>query len=57
VYAGGGFGSIGGQLRSNIAAIDASSGAATSWDPDAFGSVLAWQSAGEPFTPAASSRS
>ena len=37
VYAGGLFSSIGGQNRNNIAALDASSGLATAWDPDAGG--------------------
>jgi urease beta subunit len=35
VYAGGQFASIGGQSRSNIAALDASSGAALGWNPGA----------------------
>jgi hypothetical protein len=35
VYAGGWFTSIGGQTRHNIAALDASSGLATAWDPNA----------------------
>ncbi len=35
VYAGGAFTSIGGQPRSAIAALDASTGEATSWNPDA----------------------
>ena len=35
VYVGGQFTSIGGQARNNIAALDAGSGAATSWNPDA----------------------
>src|SRR5204862_5452318 len=35
IYAGGYFGTIGGQARSRIAALDASSGAATSWNPGA----------------------
>ncbi len=42
VYAGGNFNgvnSIGGADRNRIAALDASSGAATSWDPDASGNV------------------
>jgi hypothetical protein len=41
VYVGGTFGSIGGQSRNNIAALDAGTGNATSWDPNAFGAVLA----------------
>ena len=40
VYAGGTFTSIGGQTRNNIAALDASSGAATAWNPDANGDGL-----------------
>jgi hypothetical protein len=35
VYAGGSFGHIGGQPRNNIAALDATTGAVTSWDPNA----------------------
>jgi hypothetical protein len=35
VYAGGGFGSIGGQTRNNIAALDAATGNATAWNPNA----------------------
>src|SRR4051794_27919354 len=43
VYAGGDFGSIGGQSRNRIAALDANTDTnnATSWDPNAFGAVLA----------------
>jgi len=42
VYAGGGFGSIGGQPRNGIAALDATTtGTATSWNPDKEGSVFA----------------
>ena len=37
VYAGGDFNSIGGKARSSIAALDATTGAATSWNPDAVG--------------------
>jgi hypothetical protein len=33
VYVGGGFDHIGGQPRNNLAAVDATSGAATSWNP------------------------
>ena len=40
VYAGGTFSSAGGQNRSDIAALDASTGAATAWDPSANGEVL-----------------
>ena len=39
VYAGGNFTTIGGQTRSNIAALDATSGDATTWDPEASGPV------------------
>ena len=35
VYAAGAFNSIGGQARNNIAALDRTTGAATSWNPDA----------------------
>ena len=41
VYAGGGFTSIGGQARNSIAALDATTGAATAWDPNASGYRLA----------------
>jgi hypothetical protein len=41
VYAGGIFTSIGFQFRNNIAALDATSGAATAWDPNANGRVSA----------------
>jgi predicted small secreted protein len=41
VYAGGSFTSIGGQSLNNIAALDASTGNATSWNPNANGQVLA----------------
>jgi hypothetical protein len=41
VYAGGFFTSIGGQIRNHIAALDAASGAATGWNPNADGSVEA----------------
>ena len=34
VYAGGAFASIGGQVRHHIAALDATTGAAKSWDPN-----------------------
>ena len=37
VYVGGTFTSIGGQSRNNIAALDASTGNATAWNPDATG--------------------
>jgi hypothetical protein len=37
VYAGGTFTNIGGQARNRIAAIDASTGSATAWNPDAGG--------------------
>mgnify|MGYP003694047973 CR=1 FL=1 len=35
VYAGGAFTSIGGQARNHIAALDATTGAATAWNPNA----------------------
>jgi hypothetical protein len=38
VYVGGQFNSIGGQPRSNVAAIDTETGAATAWNPNVFGS-------------------
>jgi hypothetical protein len=41
IYAGGIFGSIGGQPRNNIAALDAASGAATAWNPNSSGDVYA----------------
>ena len=41
VYAGGYFNSIGGQPRNSIAALDAASGAATAWNPNANGDVHA----------------
>ncbi len=41
VYAGGNFTAIGGQTRNRIAALDASTGAATAWDPNANESVRA----------------
>jgi hypothetical protein len=41
VYAGGYFGSIGGQARNNIAALDATTGEATGWNPNANGQVAA----------------
>jgi hypothetical protein len=39
VYVGGAFSSIGGQTRNRIAALDASTGAAMSWNPNASNSV------------------
>ncbi len=39
VYAGGSFGTIGGQNRNNIAAVNKDTGLATSWDPDSNGTV------------------
>ena len=47
VYVGGLFGSVGGQPRSNIAALDATSGAATAWNPGAGGAVWALATAGD----------
>ncbi len=41
VYAGGLFTSIGGQMRNHIAALDAGSGLATGWDPNADANVSA----------------
>jgi len=41
VYAGGYFGIIGGQVRSCLAALDATTGAATAWNPSANGGVWA----------------
>ncbi|MGQ0720945.1 MAG: FlgD immunoglobulin-like domain containing protein [Candidatus Eiseniibacteriota bacterium] len=39
LYVGGDFDLIGGQFRNNLAALDATTGAATSWNPDANGAV------------------
>jgi len=41
IYAGGTFTSIGGQLRSHLAALDATTGNATSWDPNPDGQHIA----------------
>jgi hypothetical protein len=41
IYAGGGFTSIGGQSRSNVAALDAGTGLATAWDPSPNGPLRA----------------
>jgi hypothetical protein len=41
VYVGGDFTSIGGQTRNCIAALDAATGVATAWNPNAAGRVLA----------------
>ena len=41
VYAGGQFISIGGQTHNRIAALDAGTGAATAWDPNANNTVYA----------------
>src|SRR5439155_947936 len=46
VYAGGGFTSIGGQPRNNIAALDAATGAATAWNANANGVVRALAASG-----------
>jgi hypothetical protein len=43
VYAGGNFASIGGQPRHNLAALDATTGAATDWNPDPTGATLVQQ--------------
>ena len=40
VYAGGSFASIGGQARNRLAALDATTGLPTAWNPDANNSVL-----------------
>ena len=40
VYVGGEFNSIGGQLRGNLAALDATTGLVTSWNPNASAGVL-----------------
>src|SRR5262249_23164258 len=47
VYAGGGFTSIGGQPRNHIAALDASSGNATPWNPNADYSVYSLAISGD----------
>src|SRR5690606_29418448 len=39
IYAGGSFSRIGGQVRSNVGALDAATGAATSWNPGVDGEV------------------
>jgi hypothetical protein len=41
VYAGGYYGFIGGQARNCVAALDASTGSATPWNPDSTGAVVA----------------
>jgi hypothetical protein len=41
VYAGGSFGGVGGRRRSCIAALDARTGKATAWNPNADDAVLA----------------
>jgi hypothetical protein len=46
IYAGGDFTSIGGQTRNHIAALDAGTGLATAWDPNASTSVRALAVAG-----------
>ncbi|MFH1148976.1 MAG: IPT/TIG domain-containing protein, partial [Actinomycetota bacterium] len=50
VYAGGVFTSIGGQARNRIAALDASTGAATAWNPNANGPVIALAVSGDSST-------
>src|SRR5204863_1140366 len=40
IYAGGDFTSIGGQSRNKIAALDATTGSATSWNPNATGGAF-----------------
>jgi hypothetical protein len=46
IYAGGWFSNIGGQARGNIAALDASTGAATSWNPNVNGNTYALAASG-----------
>jgi hypothetical protein len=46
VYVGGRFASIGGQARNKIAALDATTGLATSWDPNAHGYVYSLAASG-----------
>ena len=46
VYAGGLFGSIGGATRDCIAALDATTGQATAWNPSAYGGVYALAASG-----------
>ena len=46
VYAGGKCATIGGQTRQRIAALSASTGDATSWNPDAGGDVYALATSG-----------
>src|SRR5206468_4843608 len=46
VYAGGGFSSMGGVARHNVAALDVASGAATAWDPNANDIVSALTTSG-----------
>ena len=41
VYAGGSFTAIGGHARNNLAALDATSGASSAWNPDVGGTVVA----------------
>jgi hypothetical protein len=40
IYVGGAFANMGGQVRSNLAALDATTGAATSWNPGPNSSVI-----------------
>jgi len=47
LVAGGLFGRIGGQARSQIAALDVTTGAATAWDPGADGAVYALAASGD----------
>jgi hypothetical protein len=46
VYVGGDFGTIGGQARTCIAALSATTGLATAWDPQATGEVFALAASG-----------
>jgi hypothetical protein len=43
VYVGGDFTSVGGQARNHIAALDANTGLATTWDPNASGGGFPWR--------------
>lgn len=46
IYVGGLFGAVGGQPRANLAALSATTGLATSWDPHAGSTVLALSASG-----------
>ncbi len=45
-YLGGGFQSVGGQARGNLAAVDLTSGAVSAWNPDTDSRVMALALAG-----------